>query len=91
MTCTYSGGPRFATGSDLTKISRFPATRQGLVGCIETSLSYASSKQSSNMEYVPSDAGQQSYILCADCGTVIDSSNGSGLCKWELLPAGIVA
>lgn len=33
------------------------------------------------MDYVPDDAGQKSYILCADCGTVIDSSNGSGLCE----------
>jgi nonsense-mediated mRNA decay protein 3 len=32
------------------------------------------------MDYEPSSAGQESYILCADCGTVISSANGSGLC-----------
>lgn len=33
------------------------------------------------MEYTPDAAGQESYILCADCGTVISSANGAGLCK----------
>ena len=32
------------------------------------------------MDYTPSAADQESYILCADCGTVISSSNGAGLC-----------
>ncbi|WVQ93822.1 hypothetical protein IAU59_000900 [Kwoniella sp. CBS 9459] len=32
------------------------------------------------MEYMPDAAGQESYILCADCGTVISSANGAGLC-----------
>ncbi|WVQ62514.1 uncharacterized protein L199_000656 [Kwoniella botswanensis] len=32
------------------------------------------------MEYEPDAAGQESYILCADCGTVISSANGAGLC-----------
>ncbi|ORY34325.1 RNA binding protein [Naematelia encephala] len=32
------------------------------------------------MEYDPDSIGQESYILCADCGTVIPSSNGAGLC-----------
>ena len=33
------------------------------------------------MEYEPDAAGQESYILCADCGTVISSANGAGLCE----------
>ena len=33
------------------------------------------------MEYHPEDAPQESYILCADCGTVIPASNGAGLCE----------
>jgi hypothetical protein len=33
------------------------------------------------MEYEPDAAGRESYILCADCGTVISSANGAGLCK----------
>lgn len=33
------------------------------------------------MDYEPSAQGQESYILCADCGTVISSANGAGLCK----------
>lgn len=33
------------------------------------------------MEYEPDAAGLESYILCADCGTVISSANGAGLCK----------
>lgn len=34
------------------------------------------------MDYNPEyDNAQESYILCADCGTVIPSSNGAGLCK----------
>ncbi|KAL7418842.1 ribosome-binding protein [Cryptotrichosporon argae] len=32
------------------------------------------------MEYEPDAAGRESYILCADCGTVISSANGAGLC-----------
>ncbi|WRT63701.1 uncharacterized protein IL334_000624 [Kwoniella shivajii] len=32
------------------------------------------------MQYEPDSAGQESYILCADCGTVISSANGAGLC-----------
>ncbi|WWC58250.1 uncharacterized protein I303_100788 [Kwoniella dejecticola CBS 10117] len=32
------------------------------------------------MNYEPDAAGQESYILCADCGTVISSANGAGLC-----------
>lgn len=32
------------------------------------------------LEYTPDAAGQESYILCADCGTVISSANGAGLC-----------
>ncbi|WVW81973.1 hypothetical protein I302_103976 [Kwoniella bestiolae CBS 10118] len=32
------------------------------------------------MDYEPDAAGQESYILCADCGTVISSANGAGLC-----------
>ncbi|ODO02025.1 nonsense-mediated mRNA decay protein 3 [Cryptococcus wingfieldii CBS 7118] len=32
------------------------------------------------LEYQPDAAGQESYILCADCGTVISSANGAGLC-----------
>ncbi|WOO86070.1 60S ribosomal export protein NMD3 [Vanrija pseudolonga] len=32
------------------------------------------------MEYEPDAAGLESYILCADCGTVISSANGAGLC-----------
>ncbi|WVQ80344.1 hypothetical protein IAT38_002449 [Cryptococcus sp. DSM 104549] len=32
------------------------------------------------MEYNPDEQGQESYILCADCGTVISSANGAGLC-----------
>ncbi|WVO18453.1 hypothetical protein L204_106170 [Cryptococcus depauperatus] len=32
------------------------------------------------MDYVPDAAGQESYILCADCGAVISSANGAGLC-----------
>ena len=33
------------------------------------------------MDYEPDSKGQESYILCADCGTVISSANGAGLCK----------
>ena len=33
------------------------------------------------MDYEPTAQGQESYILCADCGTVISAANGSGLCK----------
>ena len=33
------------------------------------------------MDYEPDTAGNESYILCADCGTVISSANGAGLCK----------
>jgi len=33
------------------------------------------------MEYEPDARGLESYILCADCGTVISSANGAGLCK----------
>lgn len=33
------------------------------------------------MHYDPEAVAQESYILCADCGTVIPSSNGAGLCK----------
>lgn len=41
------------------------------------------------MDYNPEyDAGQESYILCADCGTVIPSSNGAGLCKHPSCPLG---
>ncbi|KAK8845471.1 hypothetical protein IAR55_006184 [Kwoniella newhampshirensis] len=32
------------------------------------------------MDYQPDAQGQESYILCADCGTVISSANGAGLC-----------
>jgi hypothetical protein len=34
------------------------------------------------MDYEPDTKGNESYILCADCGTVISSANGAGLCKW---------
>jgi len=33
------------------------------------------------MDYEPDTKGNESYILCADCGTVISSANGAGLCK----------
>lgn len=33
------------------------------------------------MDYDPEAAAQESYILCADCGTVIPASNGAGLCE----------
>ena len=33
------------------------------------------------MDYDPSASGNESYILCADCGTVISSANGAGLCE----------
>lgn len=39
------------------------------------------SKMVAMMEYTPDSAGQESYILCADCGTVISSANGAGLCE----------
>lgn len=32
------------------------------------------------MDFEPSPAAQESYILCADCGTVINSTNGANLC-----------
>lgn len=32
------------------------------------------------MDYDPKSSGKESYILCADCGTVISSANGAGLC-----------
>lgn len=32
------------------------------------------------MDFDPTASGKESYILCADCGTVISSSNGAGLC-----------
>lgn len=35
------------------------------------------------MEYEPDARGLESYILCADCGTVISSANGSGLCEYR--------
>ena len=35
-------------------------------------------------EYEPAVAGKESYILCADCGTVISSANGAGLCMSAL-------
>lgn len=36
------------------------------------------------MNFEPSAAAQESYILCADCGTVINSTNGANLCEWSL-------
>jgi nonsense-mediated mRNA decay protein 3 len=36
------------------------------------------------MDYDPESDAQESYILCADCGTVIPASNGAGLCEWLL-------
>jgi len=38
------------------------------------------------MDYEPDSKGQESYILCADCGTVISSANGAGLCKQLSFP-----
>ena len=35
-------------------------------------------------EFEPAIAGGESYILCADCGTVISSANGAGLCMSAL-------
>jgi len=40
------------------------------------------------MDYEPDTAGNESYILCADCGTVISSANGAGLCKLHALHQG---
>jgi nonsense-mediated mRNA decay protein 3 len=34
------------------------------------------------MNFEPSAAAQESYILCADCGTVINSTNGANLCRF---------
>jgi len=38
------------------------------------------------MHYDPEAVAQESYILCADCGTVIPSSNGAGLCEYFIEP-----
>ena len=35
------------------------------------------------MNFEPSAAAQESYILCADCGTVINSTNGANLCEYS--------
>ncbi len=38
-------------------------------------------KMGSAMDFEVSGAGAESYILCADCGIVISSANGAGLCE----------
>jgi nonsense-mediated mRNA decay protein 3 len=73
--CHPSASPE---NDPLAKISSPP----GLIfGHYSSSDQYNSSYTMVTMNYEPSAAAQESYILCADCGTVINSSNGANLCE----------
>lgn len=73
----------------ISKISRFQSLHHEtllLVHLEYTLIHYLSNaidinKMVTMMNFEPSAAAQESYILCADCGTVINSTNGANLCE----------
>lgn len=75
MTFRHAQHVTFATGSEILN---------GFNVCLSITITSQASSMVA-MEYEPSAAGQESYILCADCGTVISSANGAGLCECHLV------